>query len=396
MSRKYSLKFVLTLMLIASALTCTFFLFGPGRGLALSGGRYDAANAFSSLLEQIDELYIGEYTEADLTSAAMHAAVTALDDRWSYYMTDAEYAEYLNHASNQYVGIGIGVEIDDTIGGLRVLSVYPGSSAEKAGLTAGDVITAVDDIDVTQMALDEITAIMAREVGGSLVLLVLREDSRTETITAVYDYVYKDPVSYEMLPELVGYIKIENFDSGAASSFISAVSELIDGGATAFVFDVRNNGGGLVSELTKMLDCLVDDCEVFVAVKKGGEEDVSWASPNSSVNLPITVLVNRYSYSAAEYFAAMLREYGMADIVGEQTTGKNRSQITIPLPDGGALHISSGEYLTKNRVSLTEVGGLTPDYPVTVTDEEFAALYYGKLAKADDTQLQKALEMPKK
>jgi carboxyl-terminal processing protease len=103
------------------------------------------------------------------------------------------------------------------------------------------------------------------------------------------------------------------------------------------------------------------------------------------------VLVNENSYSAAEYFAAVLREYNYAEIIGTRTTGKNRSQMTYLLPDGGALHISTGEYLTPNRVSLTETGGLEPDVVVEMTEEDSEALLFGRLPYEKDAQLQAAL-----
>jgi carboxyl-terminal processing protease len=167
---------------------------------------------------------------------------------------------------------------------------------------------------------------------------------------------------------------------------------LVGQGATSFIFDVRNNPGGKVIEMKQILDYLLPECNIFVAVQKGGKEDVSTSGPEQ-LDLPAVVLVNRFSFSAAEYFAAVLQEYDYADVVGEHTTGKNRSQITIELSDGGALHISSGEYLTPNRVSLTEQGGIAPDYALSLTDDDNAALFAGQLEQSKDTQLQKALEL---
>ncbi len=118
-------------------------------------------------------------------------------------------------------------------------------------------------------------------------------------------------------------------------------------------------------------------------------------SDQDNVKLPSVILVNRFSFSAAEYFAACLSEYDYAVAVGQQTTGKNRSQITLPLPNGGALHISSGEYLTPNRVSLTEQGGFAPAYVIPMSDEDNALLYSGSLDPSKDIQLQKAIEILK-
>jgi carboxyl-terminal processing protease len=187
---------------------------------------------------------------------------------------------------------------------------------------------------------------------------------------------------------------IKNFEGGVADAFIAAANDLIKQGAASFVFDVRNNGGGRVSELKKMLDYLLPACDIFVAVDKSGREDVS-VSDADNVKLPSVVLVNGYSFSAAEYFAACLQEYGYAQLVGQHTTGKNRSQITLELPDGGALHISSGEYLTPHRVSLTKQGGIAPDYEIILSDDDNVLLYNGQLDRTKDTQLLKAMELLK-
>jgi carboxyl-terminal processing protease len=194
-----------------------------------------------------------------------------------------------------------------------------------------------------------------------------------------------------MLEGNIGYIKIENFEAGAADGFKDAVEELVGDGAASFIYDVRNNRGGRVSELRQILDRLLPECEIFVAVDKDKNEDISYSDETSLG--PAGVRVNGYSYSAAEYFAAVLQEYGYATVVGEPTTGKSRSQITLTLPDGGALHISSGEYLTPNRVSLTEQGGIRPDVEIVLSDEDNALLYAGTLDSTDDSQLQKAIEL---
>jgi carboxyl-terminal processing protease len=195
-----------------------------------------------------------------------------------------------------------------------------------------------------------------------------------------------------MLDGGIGYVIIENFEYGAAEGFIAAVDDLIAQDARAFIYDVRGNGGGTVSEMTKILDYLLPEGEIFIAVDKGGNERVT-TSGEGFIDKPAVVLVNRYSFSAAEYFAAMLGEYDYAPSVGEQTTGKNRSQTTHKMSGGGALHISSGMYLTMKRISLYDVGGLTPDYEIDLDEEKFNLLLSGMLPMEDDEQLQYAISL---
>lgn len=388
MKKQYGIKTVVALMLLASALTCTILL--GAAAVYFGGGLSSGVRTYNALLQEIRANYIGDVDARDITTAACKAAVTALGDKWSYYMSSEEYQKYLSATKNQYSGLGISVKKDTESGGMQVVSVYGGSSAEKAGLAAGDVIVAIDGQDITKLALSDATALVDRQLGQTVKLTVKNKDGASRQIEATYELIDTKPVTSKLLENKVGYIAIKNFEGDAGEAFITAADDLVAQGATAFVFDVRNDGGGKVTELKKMLDYLLPECDIFVAVDKAGKEDVTTSDPKNT-KLPAVVLVNSYTYSAAEYFAATLREYQYAQVVGKQTTGKNRSQITVTLPGGGALHISSGEYLTPGRVSLTAQGGLKPDQEVPLSDEDNVRLYNGQLEEVKDTQLQAAL-----
>ncbi len=381
-------------MLCASALTCVLLLTVIGLYLGLGTDMFGEIRTYIALRREIKDVYIGEYNGKEVSEAALSAVVTALGDKWSYYMTPEDFQEYINSSNNQYSGLGISVKKDDATGGILIMGVFAGSSAEKAGLTEGEVITAIDGTDISKMEFVDATALIDRQIGQTVKLTVTGKDGKTRVVTAEYALIETNPVSYELLDGSVGYIKIKNFEGSAAEEFIKAADDLIKQGAETFAFDVRNNGGGKVSELKAMLDYLLPAIDIFVSVEKNGKEDVSSSGPDN-VKLPSVVLVNAYSFSAAEYFAACLQEYDYASVIGQQTTGKNRSQITLELPDGGALHISSGEYLTPQRVSLTEQGGITPDFEIVLSDDDNVLLYNGQLEKDKDTQLRKAMEILK-
>jgi carboxyl-terminal processing protease len=394
MNRQFGTKTVIALMLLASALTCVILFAAAwlsiGRGADLIG----EIRTYFELRRSIEEVYIGDYDAKDVSQAALAAVVESLGDPWSYYLNPEEYQEYINSSNNQYAGIGISVIEDEATGGIRIKMVYPGSAAEQSGLKAGDVIMTVNGTDVTQMEFYDATNLIEGEIGDTVTLKVLNSEGQTSDVDVVYALIDTNPVSYELLDGGIGYIAIEDFESSAADVFIAAADDLIRQGAKSFIFDVRNDGGGRVSELKRMLDYLLPEGEIFIAINKNGEESIS-ESDASCIDMPAVVLVNNYSFSAAEYFAAVLGEYDYATVVGQQTTGKNRSQVTIELPDGGALHISSGEYVTPNRVSLFDQGGLTPDVEITMTDEQYGLLYNDQLEKQDDLQLQKAIELLK-
>lgn len=391
MNRKFGVKTLIALMLLASALTCIALLGAVGLYLGAGTPLLSEIRTYIDLRRKIDAVYVGDYESKAVSEAALAAAVEALGDQWSYYLTPEEHRAYVHASNNQYAGIGVSVRKDEETGGITVLGVYAGSPAEKAGIQADDIILAVNGTDITGMTLYEGASLIAGEPGDTVLLELLAPGGSRRQVEVEYALIDTNPISYEMLEGSVGLIRIRNFEGSAAQEFIKAANTLVGQGAKAFIFDVRNNGGGKVTELKQILDYLLPECEIFVSVVKNGGEEVFWSEPGQ-LKLPCAVLVNAYSFSAAEYFAAVLQEYEYAVVVGQHTTGKNRSQITLELPDGGALHISTGEYLTPGRVSLTEQGGIAPDIELQMSDEDNAALYAGQLDPHADAQLQKALE----
>ena len=393
MNRQYSLKFVLTLVFAASALTCLilsilFILF-----LSPADERHDEPSDFRELLNVIDRRFIGEFDLDEIMISSMRAAVASLDDDWSYYMSPDDYADFLSTANNRYSGIGVEVIIDEETGGMQVVGVYSDSGADLAGIIIDDIIIAVDGESIAGLTLSEIRTILRRPLGQSAVLTVLRVNAAEPLeLTVNYDVVFRNPVKYEMLDNNIGYVRLMNFEESAAERFIFAVNELIKHGAVAFIYDVRNNGGGKVNEVTSILDFLLPEGEIFISVDRSGIENIT-KSEASFIDIPAVVLVNVYSFSGAEFFAAMLDEYDYAATVGEQTTGKNRMQTTIPLSNGGAVHISTGHYLTKNRISLFDIGGYTPDHVIPLTDEERILFNRGELDFSEDPQMQLALSL---
>lgn len=343
---------------------------------------YAQAMKYLEIKNTIDDYYIGEVDEETISSAAFSAMVNSLGDVWSSYMSPTEYQTYQLYSSNQFIGLGVSIAKDSDTGGFEITGLTEGSPAENAGLQRGDIILSVDGEDVTGMTISDARSLITSHIDESVTLLIDRNGSQTE-YTVDCRLIYDNPVSYEMINGNVGYIKISNFESGAADGAIAAIESLLGSGAQYFVFDVRTNPGGLLSELTTLLDYLLPGVDIFVSVDKSGEETVI-TSNNVCLDMDMCVLVNADSYSAAEFFAAALQEYGWATVVGEHTTGKGRSQQTFELSDGSALHLSTAKYLTPNRVDLSEQGGVAPDIEVALTgntdsqlDAAVSQLLYG-------------------
>lgn len=327
-----------------------------------------------SLLEGlllVNTRFVGEYEPVEAVDAALDGMVKGLGDRWSYYLTAEAYEAQNLRRKNQYVGIGVTVSYEREEG-LLILEVTPGSPAEEAGLLAGEVVTSADGTSLAGEARYQGSEHIRGEAGTTVELEVLGADGNTRTVEVRREAVPTDPVSYEMLEDSVGYVQLANFYDNSAQRVKEAVEDLQSQGARALVFDMRSNGGGYLTQLTEMLDFLLPEGPIFISRSRSGRETVV-QSDAACVDLPMAVLVNANTYSAAEFFAAQLQEDGAAVIVGTPTSGKGYSQQTFPLPHGGALNISTAAYFTGDGKSLIGTG-LTLDAQVELTEEGDAQL----------------------
>ena len=200
----------------------------------------------------------------------------------------------------------------------------------------------------------------------------------------------QEVVSTRMLDGQIGYVRIENFDTGADKEFTDKVKNLLEAGAQGLVFDVRNNNGGIDTVMSSILDELLPEGLIISIRDKEGNEKYAPKSDAEEIALPMAVVVNRYSYSAAEFFAAALQEYDKAVVVGEATTGKGYAQSTIPLTDGSGLYLSTNTYFTPSGKSLADVG-IQPDVECLLPDD-VAADTTG-LNPASDKQIAEAIRV---
>ncbi len=349
-----------TMLLTAGVLLAVFYgIFGK-EGLSLLEGLY-----------LVNSRFVGEYDETQVVDSALSGMVDGLGDRWSYYLTEEEYEAQNQRRTNQYVGIGVTVNYESE-DGLTIVEVTEGGPAEAAGLQSGEVVTAVDGFSLAGEARYEGAERIQGEEGTTVTLEVLGTDGETRTVEVTRASLDSDPVTAKMLEGNVGYVALANFYDHSADRLKEEVTRLQEEGVEALVFDMRNNGGGYLSELTEMLDFLLPEGPIFISRDRAGNEEVT-QSDAACVDLPMVVLVNANTYSAAEFFAAELQEQGVAVIVGEPTSGKGYSQQTFALPHGGAMAISTGAYFTGNGTSLIGTG-LTLDWEVYLTDEGDAQL----------------------
>ena len=336
----------------------------------------------------IEERFIGEADPAVLQDAAAAAMVAATGDKWSGYIPAAEYQDYLDRANNSYVGVGMTIRALEDGAGFEVLRVEPNGPAAEAGVEAGDIVVAVFGQRVDEMTASDLSAQVKGEAGTTVDLTFSRAGEE-RTLTIERREIQTVVAEGRMLDGSIGLVSIYNFDSRCADETIAAIEELLEQGAEKLILDVRNNPGGYASELVDVLDYLLPEGPLFRSEYYTGRVTVD-ESDDDCLEIPMAVLMNGDSYSAAEFFAAALEEYDAAVTVGEPTTGKGYFQTVIRLRDGSALRLSVGKYTTPNGVSLADVG-ITPEVYVEVDEETAFKIYAGTMKPAEDPQIQAAI-----
>ena len=373
------LSYVMTVLLTAAiTLTICLITFGPNS---------KGANKLVQLETLIGECFIGEVDVSEMEDAAAIAMVECLD-RWSYYIPADQYQAYQEQMDNAYVGVGITIQLDEESKGFRIKEVTQNGPAREAGIQVDDILIGAAGQDIRGMDTEGVAGLVKGKENTKVELTVLR-DGEEKRFTVTRKKVAVTVATGTMLDGGIGLVTIENFDARCAEETIAAIDSLVEQGATAIIFDVRNNPGGFAAEMVEILDYLLPKGELFRTVDYRDREDVQM-SDAKYLDLPMAVLVNRNSYSAAEFFAAALNDYDAAVIVGEKTSGKGHFQNTFELSDGSAVSLSVGKYFTPGGVSLEGVG-ITPEVPVAVNEETEALIYYNQLPAAEDPQIQAAI-----
>ena len=394
--KPFSVGVTIALMALTAALTLTLtYQYAMNRFNQQVKNVTERQKMYAKLY-QIDTKTRGQFLfdidETRLNDAIAEGYVAGLGDAYSRYLAPSDCARLQQQLSGKQVGIGAEFAVNE-LGEARISRLIEGAPAAVGGVQVNDRIVAVNGQDVTDWDEADIAAAIDGDAGTEVVLTLARQTESGEvaeqnvTLTRrSYDLV---TVESRMLGDNIGYIRIYTFNERTDSEFASAMASLTNAGMAGLVIDVRNNGGGYKDELVKILDRLLPEGILFQSEDYSGTKQTD-RSDAACIELPMAVLVNQDSYSAAEFFAAALQEYDWATVVGTKTCGKGNFQTAFTLSDGSMLNLSIGKYFTPNGRSLTDIG-VTPDEPVELSDEDAAKLLYGQLAHADDAQLQAAI-----
>ncbi len=337
----------------------------------------------------IDEYYLDEKDEEQLAEGLYAGLIYGLGDVYSRYYTAEEYEKENESTEGAYVGIGILMQ-ENPGGGVSVAKCYEGSPGEAAGLQEGDVISAVDGTDITEMELNDVANMVKNCGKDSVVLTIHREDvEEAMDITVEVTDVELPSVFHEMLDDHVGYIRISEFTGVTYDQYMAAFVDLIDKGMEKMVVDLRNNPGGLLDSVCEVLNEILPEGLIVYTEDKYGNREEERSSGERTLDIPLVVLVNESSASASEIFAGAVQDYGIGAIVGTTTYGKGVVQTIRKLSDGSAVKLTTSNYYTPNGNNINKVG-ITPDVEVKLDTD---LLNKDDISHEEDNQLQEALKV---
>lgn len=344
---------------------------------------------FKEVSQVVDKNFIAEYDFDAAMDGAMAGFVAGLGDKWSGYYTAEQTQALMESEENAYVGIGVTIAGEGEEEPFLITKVSSGGPADEAGILPFDIITHVDGVAVDDIGSQAEVINKVRGLEGTSVRLTVSRLSETLSVDIKRATVYNEQVEARMLEGDIGYISVSGFENNVDDEFKQKLNGLVADGARGIIFDVRMNPGGKVNIMVNMLDLLLPECTVISMVDNQGEL-IHYSSDAARLEMPMAVIINEYSISAAEFFAAALQEYGVAQVVGMQTSGKGYAQVLYPLSDGSSINLSVMRYYTPKGNSLVDVG-VTPDHEVDLSDEDFYNFY--SLEDQDDDQLQKAIQV---
>jgi len=335
--------------------------------------------------EYIDKYYLGDINEEEMMESAVKGYVAGLGDIYTEYLTKDEYEELMVNVNGNYVGIGIYMT-QDNYGNIIVLLPIEGSPAEEAGLKTGDIITKVNGEDCIGMDLSLVANKVKGEEGTTVDIEIQREE---EIINKTIERrtVEIEDIEYEVLDNNIGYIQILSFDDGCSNKFETVLNDFMSRGIKSLIIDVRDNGGGIVTEATDIADLFVaKNSNIMIEVDKDGKEKITKAKEEPIINseFKVIILTNENTASASEILVGALKENNIAKIIGDRTFGKGVMQEVVPVSSGGALKLTIKEFLTPNGNKINKEG-IKPDIEIeNIKDNDI------------DEQLQKAIQELKK
>ncbi len=321
----------------------------------------------NDVLSLLSHDYYRPVNRSQLVNTGLAAAVASLNDPYSHYFDPPDYQAFENQSNPHLSGIGIDVVPDAR--GLRVVDVFPGSPAARDGLQRGDLIVGVGSMSLAGRSADASSALIKGRA-GTRVTLTVRSGARTRAVSLIraditVPVTTGSVVTYHGVK--LGDVELTSFTEGSGSELRAQVDKVLHGGARALILDLRENGGGLLEEAVNVASIFIPDGTIVSTRGRSQPTQVYLARGGAiPTRIPMVVLVDRGTASSAEIVTGALQDRGRAKVVGTHTYGKGVFQEILPLPNGGALDMTVGEYFTPNGHNLGGGGvkqgaGITPD-----------------------------------
>lgn len=400
MNKKIPLGIAVGLMAFAAAVT---FIITYNFSLNVFNSKVKSVSERESIYTQLSEMdkyvranFFDEIDEELLANSIMNGYIKGLDDRFAKYYSPEEYAAQTQKESGVTVGFGFSWDKEES-GYIKITEVAVNSPAEKAGIVAGDVITAINNTNVIayENGYDEAVSLLSCDEGTKIKLHIKRVNGE-----GISEFVTVDMVSEKMeivsvtgrLIDNIAYIKITTFNEKTPAQFKNELNRLIGKGAEKIIFDLRNNLGGLTDSLQGALDCILGECDAVTAYYKDHSETVVHTTEAEQIRMPMVVLVNANTASCSELFAFALRDEANAQIVGAVTYGKGVMQKTHKLNGGAAVKITVATLQTPQSGDYNGIG-IKPNFEVALSSDIDLASLSEEQQLIDDTQLIKAIEV---
>ena len=385
-------KHIIITAVITFFVTAALMVFAIGGGLLFLLPQFadSGAQKLQRIEALIDGYYIYDYDKEKMMDNALYAYTAEVGDPYTQYINKEEFKEMMQSVEGDYVGIGIEVTItDDNL--MTVIAPFDDSPAARAGILPGDKIVKVDGVSVGASNYNEAISMIKGDGAstGKRINLTIKRGEEYKDITVEREKVVIITAKERMLEDGVGYIRISNFGDHTASEFAKCLDNLKAYGVKGIVIDLRNNPGGTLDSVVKVADYLLPEANIITIKDKQGNEK-KYDSDADYNDLPICVLINKYSASAAEALAGAIADNGRGILIGEKSFGKGVVQSIFEMGDGTAFKLTTARYYTPGGTCIDKVG-ITPQIEVSL-DEEMSKKAVTQIPYDRDYQLQKAVE----
>ena len=348
---------------------------------------YKKIDLFGEVLEKINKEYVDEIDQSKSMDSAINGLLQSLDP-YSAYMSPEIFNEMQTETSGEFGGLGIEVSMESGV--VKVISPIDDTPASRVGIKAGDYIIKIDDIQVQGKSLSEAVDLMRGPVGSSINLTIRRVGQKKAlTFDVVREIIEIRSVKAELLKKNVGYIRLTSFNENSGDQIRKQIKKLEkNGNINAYILDLRNNPGGLLSQAIKITDFFLDNGEIVSTKSRKASENRKWFAKKGDLiqGKTLIVLINYGSASASEIVAGALKDHKRAVILGENSYGKGSVQSIIPLKNSGAIRLTVAKYYLPSGKSISEVG-VSPDIEINEESDEF------RIKTETDNQLDYALKL---